>query len=183
MIDVSDVSQYLYCPRKIYFMKVMGLRILKPKMQMGKDIHEKIYSKLRRRKKIWRNNAEVLENVYLESERYGIRGFVDALIKYGEEIIPVDVKYTRFDDIFYNWKMQLVAYAVLVEENFKCVVKRVLVYLTETKEWKEIRIFPEDKKALKRIISKIEEIIAEEKCPRVVKSKKCGYCEVSKICH
>jgi CRISPR-associated exonuclease Cas4 len=182
-IDVSDIAQYLYCPRKIYFIKVMGLRILKPKMEMGKEIHEGIYDKLRRRKRIWRVDAEIVENVYLESEKYGIRGYVDAVLKCGEELIPVDVKYTKFDEIFYNWKMQLVAYAVLVEENFRCVVKKVLVYLTETNDWVEVSIFPEDREALKRIIKKIEGIILNERYPPATKSKKCEYCEMLKICH
>jgi CRISPR-associated exonuclease Cas4 len=183
MIDVSDITQYLYCSRKIYFMKVMGLRILKPKMEMGKEIHEGIYSKLKRRKRIWRVDAEIVENVYLESESYGIKGYIDAILNSGGELTPVDVKYTRFNEIFYNWKMQLVAYAVLVEENFGCIVKKVLVYLTETKDWIEVSIFPEDREALKRIVKRIKEIILNERYPPATKSRKCDYCEMSKICH
>jgi len=35
-MDVSDIVQYLYCPRKLYFLKIAGIRISKPKMEEGK---------------------------------------------------------------------------------------------------------------------------------------------------
>jgi len=178
MIDVSDIVQYLYCPRKLYFIRVMGLRITKPKMDVGRKIHENVAKSLKRRK----IEGEILENVYLESQKYGIKGCVDAIIKRGEEYIPVDVKYSRFKSLFYHWKMQLVAYAVLVEENFGCKVKRAYVYLTEGKDWIEVEITPGDREALMKIIRKVEEIIREERYPRASKSKKCNYCEVSRFC-
>lgn len=178
MIDVSDVVQYLYCPRKLYFIKVMGLRITKPKMNIGKEIHENVAKSLRRRK----IDGEILENVYLESRKYGIKGCVDAIIRRGEEYIPIDIKFSKFRSLFYGWKMQLVAYAILVEENFGCRVKKAYIYLTEEKDWIEVEIMPEDKEALAKIIRKVEEIIRKEKYPQASKSKKCNYCEVSKLC-
>ena len=47
MIDVSDIVQYLYCPRKLYFIRVMGLRITKPKMDVGRKIHENVANLLK----------------------------------------------------------------------------------------------------------------------------------------
>ena len=178
MIDVSDIVQYLYCPRKLYFIRVVGLKIKKPKMEVGKEVHGEVAKALKRRK----IEGEILENVYLESQKYRIKGCVDAVIRRGEEYIPVDIKFSRFRTLFYQWKMQLVAYAVLVEENFGCKVRRAYVYLTESNDWIEVKIMPEDKEALVNIIRKVEEIIREEKYPQACKSKKCNYCEVSKFC-
>ena len=178
MIDVSDVVQYLYCPRKVYFIKVMGLRMTKPKMDVGKEVHDNVAKSMKRRK----IDGELMENVYLESRRYGIKGCVDAIIRREDEFIPVDVKFSRFKGVFYGWKMQIVAYALLVEENFDCVVKRGYVYLVTDGKWMEVEITPEDRKALERIIEKVNEIIREEKYPSVQKSKKCNYCEMSKLC-
>ncbi len=178
MIDVSDLVQYLYCPRKLYFIKVMGLRISKPKMDVGKEIHESVEKSLKRRKL----EGEVMENVYLESQRYGIKGYVDAIIRRRDQYIPIDIKFSRFKRVFYGWKMQLAAYSLLVEENFHCKVRKGYIYLAETKEWIEVEITPEDKKALVKIIRKVEEVLKEEKFPRASKSKKCSYCEMSKLC-
>jgi len=178
MIEVSDIVQYLYCPRKLYFIKVMGLKITRPKMDVGKEVHEKVGKSLTRRK----IEGEILENVYLESQKYGVRGCVDAIIKRGGEYIPVDIKFSRFKSLFYQWKMQLVAYAVLVEENFGCKVKKAYVYLTEEKNWIEVEITPEDRKALMKIIQKVRGLIREERYPKANKSKKCNYCEVARFC-
>jgi CRISPR-associated exonuclease Cas4 len=178
LIDVSDIVQYLYCPRKLYFIRVVGLKLTRPKMDVGKEVHENVARSLARRKV----EGEILENVYLESQKYGIKGCVDAIIKRRGEYIPVDIKFTRFKSLFYQWKMQLVAYAVLVEENFDCKVKKAYVYLTEGKDWIEVEITPEDRKALVKIIKEVREIIGRERYPKISKSKKCNYCEVAKFC-
>jgi len=40
MLAVSDITQYFYCPRKVYFMRTPGIKIkAKPKMDMGKEEH------------------------------------------------------------------------------------------------------------------------------------------------
>jgi CRISPR-associated exonuclease Cas4 len=159
---------------------VLGHRMSRPKMDLGRKIHEEIYNKFKRRKSL--RKYEILENIYLESEKYGLKGYVDLILKSESEIIPVDIKFTRFEGIYYNWKMQLVAYSVLAEENFEKVVKRALLYNADKKEWHEIKIFPEDKKMLKKIVKSIQDIIIHEKLPETSKSKKCGYCEMQKIC-
>jgi len=176
LIDVSDVVQYLYCPRKVYFLKVQGVRIARPKMELGRELHSKVKRVIRRLE------GEVHENVYLESRRYGIKGCVDAVVKRGDNYVPIDVKYSRFKDVFYRWKMQLVAYAVLIEENYGCEVREGLIYLIQNRKWMEVGIFPEDRKRLKDIIAKVERLIEEGSYPPAAKSKKCNYCEVAKFC-
>ncbi|RLI71914.1 CRISPR-associated protein Cas4 [Archaeoglobales archaeon] len=173
MIDVSDLIQYLYCPRKIYFIKVMGIKLKKPKMEFGKELHGKLRIKF---------DGDILYNLYLESENYEIKGVVDAVIKQKNNYYPVDAKFTRFNKLFYGWKMQLVAYAVLIEENFGVTVKKGYIYFIDEKRLKEVEIVSEDKKALRDIVKKVERIINEEKIPNVEKSKKCEYCEMKKLC-
>jgi len=36
-IDVSDIVQYLYCPRKVYFHRVAGITLTRPKMEVGRE--------------------------------------------------------------------------------------------------------------------------------------------------
>jgi len=173
MIDVSDLIQYLYCPRKVYFIKVMGIKLKKPKMEFGKELHDKLRIKC---------DGDIIYNLYLESESYGIRGVVDAVIKENDNYYPVDAKFTRFNKLFYSWKMQLTAYAVLIEENFDVTIRKGYIYFIDEKKLEEIEIAPEDKKALREMVKKVETIINEEKIPNVEKSRKCEYCEMKKLC-
>ncbi len=173
MIGVSDLVQYLYCPGKVYFMKVMGIRLKKSKMVFGKESHEKLKIKA---------EGDIVYNLYLESPKYGIKGVVDAIILCEDEYCPVDAKFTRFENPFYSWKIQLTAYAVLVEENFGVTVKKGYIYFIDEKRLREVEITPEDRKALKEIVKRVERIIDGERMPEVKKSRKCEYCEMKKIC-
>ncbi|MEM0203836.1 MAG: CRISPR-associated protein Cas4 [Archaeoglobaceae archaeon] len=180
-IDVSDVVQFLYCPRKVYFMKVAGFRIVKPKMEEGKRVQEEVLRKLE--KIAEKMGGKLSTNVALESDRYGISGRIDALVLTQDSAFPIDVKFSKFSSISYAWKMQLTAYSVLAEENFGCRVESAFIYLVSERELlKEVRIFPEDKRALLRLLEEIRELLESESYPKASKSKKCNYCEVAKFC-
>ncbi|MDK2795302.1 MAG: CRISPR-associated exonuclease Cas4 [Archaeoglobaceae archaeon] len=176
-LDVSDVVQFLYCPRKVYFMKIAGFRITKPKMEEGKVEQEKALEKLE--KIAEKLGGKLLKNVPLESEKYGLKGILDALIV-AEELLPVDVKLSKFSSISYAWKMQMTAYSLLVEEKFDKIVKKACIFLNG--KLKEIPITPEDKKNLERVLEQIWLLLETEKYPTVIKSKKCGYCEMQRFC-
>jgi len=38
----------LYCPRKVYFLKVAGIRIARPKMEEGRTVQENVKGTLER---------------------------------------------------------------------------------------------------------------------------------------
>lgn len=176
-LDVSDVVQFLYCPRKIYFMKIAGFRIIKPKMEEGKIEQERAIEKLE--KIAEKLGGKLLKNLSLESERYGLKGVLDALIV-SDELLPVDVKLSKFNSVSYAWKMQMTAYSILVEEMFGRSVKRAYIFLNGN--LREITISPDDKRNLERILDQIWQVIEKETYPPVTKSKKCGYCEMQKFC-
>lgn len=180
-LSVNDVVQYLYCPRKVYFIKVAGFRILKPKMEEGKRVQEEVIRKLE--KIAEKLGGKLLKNVRLDSDLYGLTGNLDAVITTGKEAFPVDIKFSRFSSLSYAWKMQLTAYSILVEEKFGVRVEKAFVFLISEKEMlKEVRILPEDKKALLRLLEEIWKVLEKESYPKTTKSKKCGYCEMEKFC-
>lgn len=180
-LEVGDIVQFLYCPRKLYFLKVAGFRILKPKMEEGRRVQEEVTKRLE--KIAEKMNGKLITNLWLESEALCLAGNLDALILTEKEILPVDVKFSRFNSISYAWKMQLTAYTLLVEEKFVRRVERAFIYLVSEKETlKEVKISAEDKKALLRLLDEIWMLLESEKYPIATKSKKCGYCEVEKFC-
>ncbi len=180
-IDVSDVVQFLYCPRKLYFIKVAGFRIVRAKMEEGMRVQEEVLKKLERIAE--KMKGRLLTNVMLESDRHGIVGRLDALILVKDLAYPIDVKFSKFSSVSYAWKMQLTAYSVLVEENFGFRVEKALIYLVSEKELlKEVLISQEDKKALLKILEEIRTLLESESYPKVLKSKRCNYCEMAKFC-
>ncbi len=128
-------------------------------------------------------NGKLFTNLWLESEALCLAGNLDALILTEKEILPIDVKFSKFNSVSYAWKMQLTAYSILAEENFGKKVERAFIYIVSEKETlKEVKISAEDKEALLRLLEEIGILLESEKYPQATKSKKCGYCEVEKFC-
>ncbi|MCQ5375309.1 MAG: CRISPR-associated protein Cas4 [Methanomassiliicoccales archaeon] len=188
MIQVSDITQYFYCPRKIYFLRVLGVSVpSKPKMEMAKEEHEKEHQRVVERKEIYgfprEEVKEVLHSVAIEASEYHLYGVIDTvLILTSGEIIPVDIKYSRFEEKKRNWTKQLVAYSLLLESKMKVKVTRAALFFPESKKRIIIEISSEDKKALLKDIDTIMSIIINEVLPNVSKDKKCSYCEMNRFC-
>jgi len=187
VFDVWDLKQYIYCQKKFYFYKVLGLQIMeRPKMIEGQKEHE-----AEKKRSAERNTcfgiepvlvSEVKYNFYVEDESMGIKGIVDAIIllKSGE-IIPVEIKYgTRSDRIYPDWKKQLTAYALLLEALLGKTIKEGIIYVMKTAH--RIKIDPTMKNDVKNDLKKMKELFLSEKEPKTRFGRQCNYCELRKFC-
>ena len=191
MITVSDVKQYLYCPKIIYFDHV--LHVPKPpdqKLETGKEKHDSITTKEKRRKGAIfydqeLDQAEKLFRVALESNILGLRGVLDYLVKTEREFIPVDYKFgsSHSGAVHLNHKYQLAAYALLVEENFKTIVLRGFIYYSKDRVNVQIDLNDEIRRRTLKMIREIEGIIKEEIEPTGTRnSGRCTDCEYGRYC-
>lgn len=192
MITVSDVKQFLYCPRIIYFDHV--LHVPKPadqKLETGTEKHKEMTSRERRRKgAIFYDSdldrAEKLFRVVLESSNLGLRGVLDYLVKTEREFVPVDYKFgcSNHGGIYLNHKYQLAAYALLVEDNFKTIVRRGFIHYSRDRVNVQIDINDEIRRRSLKMIREIGKIIDLETEPTGSKNfNRCTDCEYSRYCH
>ncbi len=188
MIQVSDIAQYFYCPRKVYFLRTLGIHPPeKPKMKMGKEEHEKEYQRVRERRDIFGFSADQVERLIhrlpAESSSLRLYGVVDAIVVLRTgEYLPVEVKFSNYYNVLRNRKKQLIAYALLLDEKFDTNVCRGIVYFSTARLSRIIEITCEDKIALKRDIENIRNLIQSEKMPEEKKGRRCNYCEMDKFC-
>ncbi|MEM2128539.1 MAG: CRISPR-associated protein Cas4 [Candidatus Methanomethylicaceae archaeon] len=188
VILVSDIVEYFYCPRKVYYLKVLGVPFVpKRKMILGSSEDEKEKKRLCERKTVYgfslTSVVEIMHHLSLEDANLGLEGQLDTLIRLESgELIPIDYKFT--DEVFVqrNYKKQLVAYSLLVDSSFKTNVVRGIIYFTKQRRPIIVPITYEDKSALVRDLEKIRQIISGESIPRKVPEYKCSYCEVSRYC-
>jgi len=191
LITVSDVKQYLYCPRIIYFDHV--LHVPKPqdqKLTTGKELHDSITAKEKRRKGALfydpeLDSAEKMFRVALESGKLGLRGVLDYLVRTDREFIPVDYKFgsSHNGTIFLNHKYQLSAYALLVEDCFKTIVRRGFVHYSKDRINVSVDLGDELRRRTLKMIREISMIIEEEKEPAGTKNPgRCTDCEYSRYC-
>ena len=192
-VSVTDVKHYVYCPRLVYFDRVLhATPVFGSQQEEGKESHEDYVGKeLRRKDAIYYSpefvGAEKLLFNPLSSDVLGLQGNVDLIIKTTKsEFVPVEYKNMRSDDgrVCMDHKYQLVAYALLIEETFGAVVKRGFVnYIPETLIL-QFEITPTMKSHVKRVLGHIKRIIQDEELPpiRVAKHKCQGGCGHKQTC-
>jgi len=192
-ISVTDVKHYLYCPRIVYFDRVLhATPQFGSQQEDSKELHEDYVKKeLRRKDAVYYSpefvGAEKLLFTSLCSSGLGLQGSVDCIIKTERnEYVPVDYKNMQSSrgKIWMDHKYQLVAYGLLIEENYGTAVRRGYVnYIPETLIL-PLEITPTMKSYVRRVIGHVKSIVKDEELPpiRVAKQKCTGGCGHTSIC-
>ncbi len=185
-INVTDVKQYIYCPRIVYFTYCLPVEKKRSfKMKMGSEVHD-IVAELEKRRKLKRYNLSEGErkyNVWLRSTNLGLSGKLDMLICTQSDLYPVDFKNTSGNPGD-NHLYQLGAYALLVEANFLCQVKKGFIYLIPQKDARVVEFDKNFKSRVKQKIEDIKELIKREVMPKPTKNRgKCYDCEYKNYCN
>lgn len=189
MITPSDIVEWAFCPRFIYYMHTQQIpqhEELRYKVLLGRQEHEKRQKQNRNylRKKIDCTNKEI--EIYLASEKLRVKGQVDEVLHFADGTIsPLDYKMTEFrEHTFKTHQYQLIIYAMLIREIYKQPVKRgYLVYTLSNSQVKEIEFSEADFLQVTKIINEIISIIERGYFPNGTKNKnKCEDCCYKNIC-
>lgn len=184
-LTVTDIKQYVYCPRIVYFTYVCPVdKKVSRKMEYGKEEHLRL-DKLEKRRTLKRYNFSEGERLYhlrMYSPRLGLRGKLDICLLVDNAYFPVEFKYSG-RQAGLNHKYQLVSYAMLLEEHFNCTVRYGLVYLTLREEVTQVRITWEAREFVNRILAEIRSMVATERMPNRCKYRgRCRDCEYRNFC-
>ena len=128
-LTVTDIKQWAYCPRIPYYRHVMPVDFARTwKMERGRDIEAAVQAMEKRRgfRRYGLDHGERRFGVWLHSSRLGVAGKLDLLIVTDRAAFPVDFKDTE-GGVRYNHRVQLAAYALIVEENLALTVPAAFV--------------------------------------------------------
>jgi len=187
-LTVTDISQYYYCPRKLYFIRTLGItQVPKKKMELSKKEHDREDKRQTERKEIYgfkkEEVKEVLKKVKVEDHELKLRGILDyVLVLNNGEMLPVEIKYTDYPSPSLRWRKQLFAYSLLLDSTFTTTIKRAILYFSIQNIHEIIEVSPSDKNLIKEDIKKMRQLIASESIPNKVDDSKCSYCEMKKFC-
>lgn len=186
-ITPSDIIEYLYCPRFIYFEYVLTIPQYEEKSykaMRGRELHD--YKKevnrdyLRKKLRV----TEKYQEQYLTNDF--LRGQVDEVLRFRDgNMAPLDYKFAQYKDhIFDTYKTQLFCYAWLIEDNFSArVVKGYLVYTRSKNKLVEVEINEDGKQKVKQAAKDIVDIISKNRFPKATRYKKrCIGCTYRNIC-
>lgn len=187
MINASLLIEYWYCPRFIYYMKVLGIHQYEEKrlkVIKGREVHEKKALQpdyLRKKLAVIRQE----KNIYLSDPGYGICGIIDEILFFADGSISLlDYKFAYNKHRFKTQFLQSVFYSLLIEKNYHTKVSTC--YVVYTRDKNKIVQYPikdKDKQTVLCDIEKVYRIISGGFYPKGTKYKKrCDDCTYKRVC-
>lgn len=186
-ITASDIKNYIYCPRIVYFSKVMNLEPLLYSQQKDILLHEEEEEKIGRRDHPLPNIKadNIWYNLRLRSEVLQASGVIDCVIEVNNRLIPIEFKAMKSKNgkAYSDHKYQLTLYSILLD-TIKPVNEGYIHYILDEKIVRVV-ITHTMKQYVKRLLSNIRDMIDKERIPPItVSKKKCmGGCGYRRICY
>jgi len=128
---------------------------------------------------LWKNlKPRYISEMKLESELLGLKGRIDRVEFNESNIIPYELK-SRDNKIFFSDEIQLTAYAMLLEDNYKKIIQEGVIECSGKKQ--RIEIKPENKSIVLEIAEKIRNI--DSNVPEMPSNfGKCAKCDLREDC-
>lgn len=184
---VTDLKQWVYCPRIFYYQACLPqVRPLTYKMEAGAGAGQAEKEReVRRSLRTYGLKAGRREfEVRLLSSTLGLRGKPDMVIWLDEanEVIPVDYKLSMIAGE--HFKLQIVAYGIMLEEMSGYFAKRGFLYHIPARKAKQVRIDKRGREKLQSAITEMQRILRYEQMPAPTSNrKKCFACEFRRFCN
>lgn len=187
LLHVTDLKQFVYCPRVVYYTHCLPLlRPVTYKMEASQEQHEKAATDEARRslRAYGLNEGERRFDVTLTSARLGLSGRMDMVIVLGEaEAIPVDYKLSRHGDAR-QFHQQLAAYAELIEENWQIPVQRGFLYLLPERRAEEVKLTGRLRSRVRTEVAAMRGMIQGQHMPEATAVRaRCVDCEFRRFCN
>ena len=157
-------------------------------MEAGQEAHEEEETREHRRslQAYGVQTAEREFNKRLYSEALGLSGMIDLLLVApdGQEDVAWPVDYKLATETGPNIRLQLAAYAVLVEECLHKRAEQGYIYPIPLRRAEVVKIDAGQKRRVREALAQMREIVVTERMPAAVKERgKCVDCEFRRFCN
>jgi CRISPR-associated exonuclease Cas4 len=184
-LRVNDLKQFEYCPRIVFYDKVMPVdRKSTIKMERGKEVELRLDAlEARRTLRRYRLSAgERRYHAWLTSQRLGLTGKLDLLIDTPDACYPVDFKHAKGRPRR-NHLIQLGAYALLAEDVLQKPAPAAFIYFAPTNQLVRLRVTDRLKDLVRARLGEIRAMIREQMLPEPTPVRaRCEECEFRNYC-
>ncbi len=182
---VTDLKEYSFCPRVLYYENCLpDLQPTTYKMNAGVRAHEREQQKAKRRtlSAYGLSEGERHFDVHVESARLGLIGEIDEVVIAPDEVLVIDYKLSK--QVSTNFKHQLVAYAMLLEESWQVTIQRGFIYLIQSRQVEALKITAALRQQVEAIVADIHRIVETELMPLPAKNERqCVTCKHRRFCN
>ena len=185
LIPVTDLKQWVYCQRIVYYHWVMPA-VGKPtyKMKEAKAAQELIESLEMRRSlgEYGLDQARRRFNVWMTDPEIGLSGKVDLLLEAEREVAVVDFKLTA-GEVGENHRIQLAGYSLLAEAvSGRPAAKAFLMRIPDSRVF-TVEIGAELRQSVREAVLRIREMAEKQSCPDPTSVlAQCRECEFANYC-
>jgi CRISPR-associated exonuclease Cas4 len=191
-LEVTDLKQWRYCSRVVWYRFCLpDIRPVTALMEQGIASHHDESNREERRslRPYALTEGERFFDVPLRSERLGLRGRLDLAIAVPKRAAPgahaVVVEYKDSEQQpGPHFKLQLAAYALLLEEAWGLSVTKGFVYLIPLRQAVPVSITAALRRKVTQTVSDIHTAIGGEALPPApAKRRQCFGCEFRRFCN
>lgn len=192
LFEVSDLKQWAYCPRVVYYRYCLpDIRPITDLMEAGAASHRAEAGREERRslRAYGLAMGERAFDLHLRSTRLGLRGRLDLAIAVPDrttphaEAIVVDYKDSE-QPTPTHFKLQLAAYALLLEEAWGLPVRRGFIYAIPLHKAELVPITAKLRQKVQATVAAMREAVAGEHMPAPPASRwQCVSCEFRRFCN
>lgn len=190
--EVTDLRQWAVCPRIVYYRYCLPhVRPVTALMRAGIESHRDEQDREERRslRAYGLTQGERFFNVYLKSEHLGLRGRIDLVIVVPDRTTPnaeaIVVEYKDSEQAAGpHWKIQMVAYALMIEELWQLPVRRGFFYTIPKRQAEPITITTRLRQQVTDTLQAMRQIAQNEHMPNPPdKRAHCTICEFRRFCN
>lgn len=192
LLQVTDIKQYAYCQR-IPFYRYCLPTIRPTTYGMEAGIRSHVVEQAREERRSLRTYelaaGERTFELPLRSERLGLSGKLDMAVRVenGQDRLPeavvVDYKLSR-GEAGIHFRLQLAAYALLLEEAWGLPVHRAFLYHIPDRRAEQVAITSALKRRVGYTVATIRTMVANEDMPSPPTNRsRCVTCEFRRFCN
>lgn len=185
MFTITDLKQYIYCPRIFFYHACLPkIRPVTAKMKQGVDAHDVEQKRATRRTM---HQYHVVEgeryfDVPVLSQNLRLSGQIDEVVESPNGIFPVDYKLAKHAG--FHFKIQLTAYALLLEEQTGAPIKVGYLYLIRPRKMVEVRFTRKLRDTVMQALSQMWQIADDVIMPlSTPHAQRCTDCEFRRFCN
>ena len=171
LVNVSDLNQYVYCPRRYWYIHFYDTQGKNYERTEGKTKHEN-----QSKRGGW------LTELYIESEDIGLKGKIDVLELDGDRMIPIERKRAESGEYYKSDEMQLAGYCMLLEEYLNEPVREGAIYLYETDQRMHVPITEDHRESVRDQIEAMRSMSPDSPPPFTDNPSKCEKCSCREYC-
>ena len=182
LLSVMSLHALVYCERLFYLEEVEKIRVADARVYAGRRLHEEIAQ-------AEEDSEDAVEKRTFESDALGIRGAVDVIRRRDGQVIPYEHKRGRSAgkagarEAWDTDRVQVAAYAMLLEEAQQCVVAEGRVRYHADRVTVRVAIDDDLRKKVRDSIERARALRSTIERPPVSENERlCVRCSLAPVC-